>query len=150
MKEKAGFFLDIVLVAIASLAQSFSLLIFSGIKPNFALAVLVVMIFSENEFWRYLVMVLTSLICLNSSLFISKELTVFGLLMILAFYFKRYLSENIFLFSFLFTVVLTALFYLLIDFGYIFNNLNLFILELFYNVSISLIFGFFRSIYGKE
>jgi hypothetical protein len=150
MKEKVVFFLDIVLVAMVSLAQSFSLLIFSGIKPNLALAVLVVMIFSEKEFWRYLILVLTSLICLNSSLFISKELAVFGLLMLSAFYFKKYLSENISLFSFLFTLVLTTLFYLLIDFGYVFNNFNSFILELFYNISLSLVFGFFRNLYGKE
>jgi len=136
------FFLDIVLISIVSLAQGLSLMIFNGIKPNFVLAILIVLIFSEKEFWKYSILVLTSLICLNYSVFISKEIAIFGLLMLLAFYFKKYLSESIFLHSFLFASILTTLFYLLIDFKFIFNNFNVFLLELFYNILISLFFGF--------
>lgn len=141
MSEKIKFFLDIILISVISLAQSFSLIIFNGVKPNFVLAILVVLIFSEKEFWRYLILVLISLISLNYSAFISKEVAIFGLLMLSAFYFKKYLSENIFLYSFLFTSILTTIFYLLIDFRFIFNNFNIFILELFYNILISLFFG---------
>lgn len=147
MKEKIGFFLDIILISIVSLAQSFSLIIFNGVKPNFVLAILVVFIFSEKEFWRYLILVLISLISLNYSAFISKEAAFFGLLMLSAFYFKKYLSESIFLHSFLFTLILTTIFYLFIDFRFIFNNFSVFLLELFYNILISLIFGF---LYNKN
>lgn len=147
MKEKIRFFLEIVLISIVSLIQSLSPAVFNGIKPNFVLAVLVVFIFAERSFARYLVLVLTSLIFLNYSVFISKELAAFGALMLSAFYFKRYLSENIFIFSFLSASILTALLYLLIDPGFIFNNFNLFFSELFYNVIISLIFG---SVYQYE
>lgn len=145
MKEKIDFLLNIILVSIISLVQSLPLIIFNGVKPNFVLAVLAVLIFSEKNFWRYLILVLTSLVCLNYSFFISKELVVFGLLMIAAFYFKRYLSENIFLYSLLFTLVLTTTFYLLIDFNYIFVNFNLFATELFYNLLISLVFGYVKK-----
>lgn len=141
MKEKIRFFLNIILISIISLAQSLSLIVFNGVKPNFALAALVILIFSEEEFWRYLILVLTSLVFLNYSVFISKEVAIFGLLMLSVFYFKKYLSENIFLYSFLLTSILTTTFYLLIDFKFIFNNTNLFISELFYNVLLTLIFG---------
>lgn len=134
-----------------SLAQGLSLIVFNGVKPNFALAALVILIFSEKEFWRYLILVLTSLVFLNYSVFISKEIFIFGILMLLAFYFKRYLSENIFLYSFLLTSILTTLLYLLIDPKFIFSNFNLFFQELFYNVSISLVFGFLyqKNLYEK-
>lgn len=145
------FFLDIVLVFIIGLAQSASLIIFSGVKPNLILAVLVVLLFSEKEFWKYLVFILISLICLNYSVFISKELAIFGLLMLLAFYFKKYLSENIYLNSFLLVLILTTAFYLIIDYAFIFNDPGLFLWELFYNVLISLVFGFlYKGLHGKE
>lgn len=151
MSEKIKFFLDIILISIVSLAQSFSLIIFNGVKPNFVLAVLVVLIFSEKKFWRYSILVLISLICLNYSAFITKEMAIFGISMLSAFYFKRYLSENIFLYSFLLTSILTTLLYLLVDFRFIITNFNLFFWELFYNVLISLIFGFvYNYSYEKE
>jgi len=151
MKERMTFFLDIVLVFIIGLAQSASLIIFSGVKPNLILAVLVVLLFSEKEFWKYLVFILISLICLNYSVFISKELVIFGLLMLLAFYFKKYLSENIYLNSFLLVLILTTAFYLIIDYAFIFNDPGLFLWELFYNVLISLVFGFlYKGLHGKE
>ncbi|MHB9019608.1 MAG: hypothetical protein ACYC3G_01885 [Minisyncoccota bacterium] len=149
MNEKTKFFLDMILVSIISLSQSLSLVIFNGIKPNLILAVLVVLIFSEKSFWRYTALVMTSLVFLNYSTAISKEIIIFGLLMILAFYFKKYLSENLFLYSFLLTSILTTVFYLLIDARFVINNLNLFFWEIFYNVLISLIFGFLYQI-GHE
>ena len=142
MKERMTFFLDITLVSIISLAQNASLIIFNGVKPNLVLAVLVVFIFSEKEFWKYLTLVLISLICLDYSVFISKEAAIFGAIMLSAFCFKKYLSENIFLNSFLLASILTALLYLLIDYGFIFKNPGLFFQELFYNILISLVFGF--------
>lgn len=141
MKERSIFLLDIILISMISLAQSLSLVVFNGVKPNLVLAVLVILIFSERSFTRYIVLVLISLVFLNYSFFISKELAVFGSLMIVAFYFKKFLSENIFLYSFLLTSILTTLFYLFIDFRFIFGNFSLFLLELFYNITVSLIFG---------
>jgi len=151
MKEKITFFIDIILMSIIGLIQSLSLITFNGIKPNFVLAVLVILIFFEKKFLRYAILVLTAMICLDYSAFISKEVVIFGILMLSAFYFKKYLSENIFLYSFLFTSILTTVFYLLIDPGFIFNDFNLFFLELFYNVSTSSIFGFLYQIgYEKK
>lgn len=152
MKKEWAFFLDIVLISVIGLVQSLSLITFNGVKPNFVLAALVVLIFSERSFARYLILVLISLIFLKYSIFISKEIFIFGILMLLAFYLKKYLSENIFLYSFLLTLVLTTLFYLLVDARFIFDNFNLFLLELFYNISASLIFGSLYSnfYHGKE
>jgi len=149
MEEKIRFFLDIILISAAGLAQSLSLVVFNGIKPDLVLAALAVLIFSEREFWKYLILVLISLICLNYSVFIPKELAIFGALMLSAFYFKRYLSENVLLYSVLFTSVLTVLLYLFIDPGFIFSHFDLFALELFYNILISLIFGYLYN-YGHE
>lgn len=152
MKKEWAFFLDMVLISVISLVQSFSLITFNGVKPNFVLAVLVVLIFLERSFVRYLILVLTSLIFLKYSIFISKEIFIFGALMLLAFYFKKYLSENIFLYSFLLTSVLTALLYLLADARFILDNFNLFSFELFYNILASLAFGYLYSnlYHGKE
>jgi len=145
------FFLDIVLVSAVSLGQSLSLITFYGVKPNFALAVLAVLALSAKEFWKYLILVLASLVFLNYTIIISKEIFSFGALMMLAFYLKKYLSENIFLNSFLLVFALTMLLYLLIDPGFIFNNFNIFILELFYNALAGLIFGFiYKGSHGKE
>lgn len=145
------FFLDMVLVSIASLGQSLSFITFNGVKPNFILAILAVLALSAKEFWKYLILVLASLIFLNYTIPVSKEVFIFGALMLLAFYFKKYLSENIFLNSFLLVSVLTMLLYLFIDPAFIVNNFNIFILELFYNVSIGLTFGFiYKGSYGKE
>ncbi|MDO8443104.1 MAG: hypothetical protein Q7S81_02510 [bacterium] len=151
MKERMAFFLDITLVSMIGLAQSASLIIFSGVKPNLILAVLVVLLFSEKEFWKYLILVLVSLICLDYSVFISKEVVLFGVIMLSAFYFKKYLSENTYLNFFLLTSILTAMLYLLVDYKFIFNNFGLFLWELFYNVLISLAFGFlYKGLNGKE
>ena len=124
------FFLDMVLVSIASLGQSLSFITFNGVKPNFILAILAVLALSAKEFWKYLILVLASLIFLNYTIPVSKEVFIFGALMLLAFYFKKYLSENIFLNSFLLVSVLTMLLYLFIDPAFIVNNFNIFILEL--------------------
>jgi len=151
MKEGFGFLLDIILISTISLAQSLSFIVFNSVKPNLVLAALVIFIFSERSFTKYVVLVLISLIFLNYSFFISKELIIFGVLMILAFYFKKFLSENIFLYSFLLTSILTTLFYLLIDFKFIIDNSNLFLLELFYNISASLIFGsLYKNFYYEK
>ena len=149
MKEKVIFLLDIIFISVISLVQSFSLITFNGVKPNFVLAILVVFVFLEKKFWKYLILVLISLICLNYSVLISKELAVFGPLMLSSFYFKKYLSESIFLHCVIFASILTALFYLLTDPGFIFGGFNLFTLELFYNVSASLIIGYLYH-YGYE
>ena len=146
MKDNTKFFLDLILISIISLVQSLSLVVFNGVKPNLVLAALIVLIFYERSLGSYLILVFVSLAFLNYSALISKEVAVFGLLMLSAFYFKKYLSENLFLYSFFLTAILTSLFYLIIDPKFIFYNFNIFSLELMYNVVASLIFGYLYQI----
>lgn len=57
--------------------------------------------------------------------------------MLLAFYFKDYLSENEFLSTIVLTAVATLLFYLAADYTFLFESFGRFSLELAYNVAIS-------------
>lgn len=140
IKAKAMFLTDVVLVFLFGLIQSFSLISFYGVKPNLLLSLLTVLLFSVENFWQYLILVLTALISLKYSNFITKELAIFGIVMLLAFYFKRYLAEHEFLAIFSITVVLTIIFYVAIDYNFIINNLSSFLLELIYNLLASIIF----------
>lgn len=140
VKTKAMFLTNIALVFIFGLIQSFSLVSFYGIRPDFSLSLLTVLLFSVENFWQYLILVLTAIVSLKYSNFITEELAVFGAIMLLAFYFKKYLAEHEFVAIFLATAIITIIFYATVDPGFIVNNSGSFLLELAYNVLASIIF----------
>ncbi len=142
MSEKIGFVLDIFLIAAISLLQSLNLISFAGIKPNLILVFLIISIFSVKDFWQYIVLVIISLFFLNYFSIFSKELIIFGAIMILAYYSKILFSEHAFFSILLLILFLTPVFYLLIDPLFIFNNFNVFIKELIFNFIAGLIFSF--------
>lgn len=145
--KKINFFADIILVFLFGLFQSLSLIAFYGVKPNFLLSLLVVLLFSVKNFWQYLILVLTAMLSLGYSVPVAKEIIVFGAIMLSAFYFKKYLTEHVFLSSFFLTAILTTALYAFIDYRFIFNNLNVFLLEMAYNLLISAILGFLLAIH---
>ncbi|MBU4348034.1 hypothetical protein KJ671_00815 [Patescibacteria group bacterium] len=141
MNKDIRFLANIFLVFLFGLLQSFSLISFLGTKPNLLLSLLIVLLFTVKNFWQYLILILTALISLNYSALITKETAIFGIIMLLAFYFKKYLTEHFFLISFFLAIILTTLFYLFIDYQFIFNNLNIFLLELIFNALLTIFFG---------
>ena len=144
------FLVDIVLIGLIGLIQSLSLLVFNDIKPNLILVFLIVLIFSVKNFWRYLILVLVAIASLNYFSLFSKELLVFGITMLLAFYFKSQLSEHAFLSVILLTIALTFIFYLIGDYKFLLNNFNIFTKELIFNVIGAIIFGFLYNNFNYE
>lgn len=140
LRVRAVFLADLILVFLFGLVQSFSLISFYGVKPNVLLSLLTVLLFSVENFWEYLLLVLTAVISLKYSHFITRELAVFGIIMLLAFYLRKYLTEHEFLAIFPVTIVLSFIFYAAIDFNFIITNFNSFLLELVYNALASLVF----------
>lgn len=130
-----------ILVFLFGLLQSFSLISFMGTKPNLLLSLLVVLLFTTKKFWQYLILILVALASLNYSSLITRETVIFGAIMLLAFYFKRYLTEHFFVISFFLAITLTTLFYLFIDYQFIFNNVNIFLLEITFNALFTTLFG---------
>jgi hypothetical protein len=85
-------------------------------------------------------LVLTGLFVLKYSSSITGELAVFGIIMLSAFYFKKYITEHEFVAIFAATIFLSTIFYAVIDHSFVVNNFNYFVLELVYNVLASIIF----------
>ena len=140
MKPGIIFITNIVLVFLFGSIQSFSLISFYGVKPDLLLSLLTVLMFSTKNFWQYLILVLTGIISLKYSGSITRELAIFGIIMLIAFYFKKYIAEYEFLSIFSATIILTTALYVVIDCGFIINNFYYFILELIYNVLAGIIF----------
>jgi hypothetical protein len=141
MNKDIRFLTDIILVFLFGLLQSFSLVSFMGVKPNLLLSLLVVLLFTTKQFWQYLILILIALVSLNYSSLITRETIIFGTIMLLAFYLKGYLTEHFFLISFFLAIILTTLFYLFIDYQFIFNNINIFLLEVAFNALLTTLFG---------
>ena len=141
MNKDIRFLTDMILVFLFGLLQSFSLISFMGTKPNLLLSLLVVLLFTTKKFWQYLILILVALASLNYSSLITRETVIFGAIMLLAFYFKRYLTEHFFVISFFLAITLTTLFYLFIDYQFIFNNVNIFLLEITFNALFTTLFG---------
>jgi hypothetical protein len=135
MQARIKFLADIVLVFLFGLFQGFSLIVFYGVKPNLLIPLLINLMFSVKNFWQYLILILTAMISLKYSEFVGREIIIFGVLMCLVFYFKKYLTDHILLSSFFLIFVLTVVFNLGIDYRFVFGNIKIILLELFYNLS---------------
>ena len=134
MKEKVRFLADIIIVFLCALLQSSALITIYGVKPNFLISALVVLLFSARNFWQYLILVLTAAVSLKYSALLSKEILIFAGIMILAYFLKKYLVEYEFIAIFILTAFITIIFYLLIDYRFAFNNPNSLLLETAYNI----------------
>lgn len=146
-----GFILNLFIILVAGLAQSMSLIVFNGVRPNLILAILMVLVFYESDFFNYFLMVALAVMTLQFDGFMTSVQFIFGITMLMAFYFKKYLSENVFVQSFLLILISTSVFYLITDAGYIINHFNTYFVELFYNVLIGLIFGLlYKHNHGKR
>jgi len=140
--EKILFSLDIILVAIMGFLQSSSLMSFYGIKINISMVFLIVLIFSVKNYWQYSILLLVSLISLKYFSAPSKELVIFGLLMFFAFNFRKMFSEHKLFSITILVILLTPIYYLFIDYKFVFTDFNIFIKEMVLNMVIAAIFGY--------
>ena len=149
-REISLFITAVILVLVSALLQNTEFLSFYGIKINLVLALLLTFGFFIHNFWHYLTLSLEGILLLKISPGLDKQTLALFILVIAAFYLKKYLFwqpiiNNVFL-----IIVATALFYLLIDFDFLIYNTATIILEAVYNVICGLVlYLILKRIYGE-
>ena len=130
-------FLVIGLVAAAAFLQGTNFNI-AGVKPNWTLAVLLVLAFFINDFIFYFILVLLASVILRFQPSFSWELAVWLLIVLTGFFAARRLPwRGIVNFSVMICAG-TVGFYLLIDHKFVYGNIGVWSAELIYNVLVGL------------
>ncbi|MCL5017555.1 MAG: hypothetical protein M1155_02765 [Patescibacteria group bacterium] len=140
MKFNIFLITDLFLVVFFGLIQSLPLISFYGVKPDLLLSLLVVFLFFTENFWQYFILVLAGSIALKYSTTATFEVIVFVIIMTSAFYLKKYFSTHEFLAILGVTMILSVLFYGIINYTFIVNDIYRFVLEIIYNILASVIF----------
>src|SRR3989338_165368 len=138
----------ILLVVVAAFLQGVNFYIF-GVKPNWALAVFLALAFVA-DFWFYLVMEFSALIVLRFQPAFSWELGALAVIIFLVFIAARQLpwKESI---NFLFlTFASPTLFYLLVNPKFLYFQIGIFLIELFYNLLLGLTVFFILKNYAPK
>ena len=110
------------------------------VKPNLVFVFILVLSFFEIEFLLYFILVLISYLFLRSGLAIDWSVLVSSGLLFLGYWLAKILPwQQIFNMMFL-IILLTIVFYLIISFQFVINNISLLIGEILYNLLWGLIF----------
>lgn len=148
-KNLVLFLIGAASVLLGALLQSTELLTFYETKLNLVLVLVLTFGFFLNNFWHYLILSLVGVLILKIAPGLDIQTLVLLILLLAAFYLKKYLFTQPIINNAFLIAAGTLLFYIFADFNFLIYNTPTVLLEIIYNTIGGLIvFSLLEKSYG--